>query len=156
MKERHSILKIKVEEYKHKKTKKLFRKQKFDNWIKTEAIVKSDKFSNYQKWELYESSSDEEEKGEPIVPRHDPNFQALERDLMESVKKKEISRNKSIKLKDEGNAMMKEGRYKKAISLYTEAVEETRGMMVLYTNRALAYIKVEDYHVITINIECTI
>ncbi len=153
MQQRQLILKSKVEDYKNKKNKKLFRKNKFDNWIKTEALVKSNKFSNYQKWELYESSSDEEEKGEPILPRHDPNFQALERDLIDTIKKKEFSRNKSIKLKEQGNAKMKEGHYKKAISLYTEAIEETRGMMVLYTNRALAYIRIEDYHVININIE---
>jgi hypothetical protein len=141
------MLKDKVEDLKKKKATKKFRRNKYENWIKTEAIVKSDKFSNYHKWELYESSSDEDEKGEAILPRHDPNFLAFEKDLMESVKKKELSRNKSIKLKDEGNAMMKEGRYKKAISLYTQAIEETRGMMLLYTNRALAYIRIEDYHV---------
>ena len=125
----------------------MFRRQKYDNWIKTNQFLKSDKFSNYTKWELYESSSDEEEKGDLILPRHDPNFIALENQLNETVKQKEISRNKSIKLKDDGNAMMKEERFKKAISLYTEAINETRSMMILYTNRALAYIKIEDYHV---------
>ncbi len=46
-------------------------------------------FKNYQKWDLYESSSDEDEKGDPILPRHDPNFIALEKDLIETAKKKE-------------------------------------------------------------------
>lgn len=45
---------------------------------------------------------------------------------------------------------MNEGRYKKAISLYTDAINETRSMMILYTNRALAYIRIEDYHVLVI------
>ena len=125
----------------------MIRKHKYENWLKTEAILKTTKvnFQTYHKWDLYESSTDEEEKGEPIVPRHDPNFLALEKDLIETEKKRETSRNKSIKLKEEGNKMMKDGKYKKAVKLYTEAIEETKSMMILYTNRALAYFKLEDY-----------
>ena len=44
--------------------------------------------TNYTKWELYESDSDEEEK-EPILPRHDPNFIALEKSMNADLKKKE-------------------------------------------------------------------
>jgi hypothetical protein len=124
----------------------MFRKQQYNNWVKTESILKTKQFSNYQKWELYESSEDEE-KGEPIVPKNDPNFLALEKELQESVRQREISRNKSLKLKDQGNAMLKEGRFNKAIEYYTDAINETRGMMVLYTNRALAYIKLKDWEV---------
>ena len=126
----------------------MFRRQKYENWIQTNKFLKSEKFSNYKKWDLYESSSDEEEKGEPILPRNDPNFIALEKELNDTIKQKEVSRNKSNKLKDDGNAMMKEGRYRKAISLYTDAIDETRSMMVLYTNRALAYIKIDEFHVL--------
>lgn len=96
---------------------------------------------------MYESSSDEDENTEPILPKHDPNFQALEKDMIETQKARELAKNKAIKLKDEGNQMMKEGKFKKAIRLYTEAIEECKGMMVLYSNRALAYIKVEEYDV---------
>ena len=46
-------------------------------------------FKHYQKWDLYESSTDEDEKGEPILPRKDPNFLALEKDLIDSWKKKD-------------------------------------------------------------------
>jgi hypothetical protein len=130
---------------KEQKVRKMFRKQKYENWLKTESMLKTKQFQNYQKWELYESSSDEENKPEPILPKHDPNFMALERELQESVKQKELSRNKSLKLKDEGNQMLKEGKYMKAIEKYTEAINETRGMMVLYTNRALAFFKIENW-----------
>ena len=67
--------------------------------------------------------------------------------MIETQKARQLSKNKAIKFKEEGNLMMKEGRYKKAIRLYSEAVEECRGMMVLYSNRALAYIKVDEYDV---------
>lgn len=114
--------------------------------MKTEAIVKTRTFRNYEKWQMYESSS-EEENTEPILPKHDPNFQALEKDMIESHKARELAKNKAIKLKDEGNLNMKEGKFKKAIRLYSEAIDECRGMMVLYSNRSLAYIKVEEYDV---------
>jgi tetratricopeptide (TPR) repeat protein len=35
--------------------------------------------------------------------------------------------------------------YAKAIEVYTEAIETKRDFIVLYTNRALAYIKLEKY-----------
>jgi len=67
--------------------------------------------------------------------------------MIESQKARNLAKNNAIKLKDEGNQMMKEGKFKKAIRLYSEAIEECRGMMVLYSNRALAYIKVDEYDV---------
>jgi len=115
--------------------------------LKTEALVKTRTFRNYEKWQLYESSSDEDEKAEPILPKHDPNFQALEKDMIETQKQREMAKKKATNLKDEGNQMMKEGKYKKAIKLYSDAIDECRGMMVLYSNRALAYIRVEEYDV---------
>jgi len=129
------------------KAKKKFRKAKYQNWMRTEAILKTKTFRNYEKWQIYESSSDEDENTEPILPTHDPNFQALEKDMIESQKARNLAKNNAIKLKDEGNQMMKEGKFKKAIRLYSEAIEECRGMMVLYSNRALAYIKVDEYDV---------
>ena len=94
---------------------------------------------------VYESDSDSEEK-EPILPRHDPNFIALEKSMNADLKKKEESQRKSLKLKEEGNAFFKEKKYKKAIEKYNEAIEETRGMMFLYTNRAMAYIQIGEYN----------
>lgn len=38
--------------------------------------------TNYSKWDFFTSSSEEEEvKTDPIVPKNDPNFQALEMDM---------------------------------------------------------------------------
>ena len=148
--ERHKILKQKIEVYKEKQKKKKFRKMKYNNWIKSHGEIKILDASrhgptNYTKWDMYESDSDEEEK-EPILPRHDPNFIALEKSMNADLKKKEESQRKSLKLKEEGNKAFKEKKYKKAINLYSQAIEETRGMMYLYTNRAMAYIQTEEYN----------
>ena len=148
--ERHKILKEKLEVYKEKQKKKKFRKMKYNNWIKSHGEIKILDASrhgptNYTKWDMYESDSDEEEK-EPILPRHDPNFIALEKSMNADLKKKEESQRKSLKLKEEGNKAFKEKKFKKAISLYSEAIEETRGIMYLYTNRAMAYLQTEEYN----------
>ena len=148
--ERHKILKQKLEVYKEKQKTKKFRKMKYNNWIKSHGEIKILDASrhgptNYTKWDMYESDSDQEEK-EPILPRHDPNFIALEKSMNADLKKKEESQRKSLKLKEEGNAFFKEKKYKKAIEKYNEAIEETRGMMFLYTNRAMAYIQIGEYN----------
>ena len=148
--ERHKILKQKLEVYKEVKKKKKIRKMKYNNWIKSHGDIKILDASrhgptNYTKWDMYESDSDEEEK-QPILPRHDPNFIALEKSMNADLKKKEESQRKSLKLKEEGNKAFKEKKYKKAINLYSEAIEETRGIMYLYTNRAMAYIQTEEYN----------
>ena len=52
----------------------------------------------------------------------------------------------SINLKDEGNAKLKISRYAEACTLYTEAIE-LFPTAVLYSNRAMAFIKMEQYGV---------
>ena len=146
--ERHKILKQKLEVYKEKQKTKKFRKMKYNNWIKSHGEIKILDASrhgptNYTKWDMYESDSDQEEK-EPILPRHDPNFIALEKSMNEDLKKKEESQRKSLKLKEEGNKAFKEKKYKKAINLYSQAIEETRGIMYLYTNRAMNIFKLKN------------
>lgn len=68
--------------------------------------------------------------------------------MIETQKARQVSRDKAVVFKDEGNQAMKDGKFRKAIKLYGEALEECRGMMVLYTNRALAYIRVDEFDVI--------
>ena len=34
--------------------------------------------TNYNKWDMFESDSEEKEEEEPIVPDHDPQFKAME------------------------------------------------------------------------------
>ena len=147
--ERMKILKEKVEILKEQKKKKKFRRMKYDNWIKSQGeihILDAAKHgpTNYSKWDMYESESDEDEK-QPILPRHDPNFIALEKSMNDDMKRREISQRKSLKFKDEGNQFVKEKKYKKAIECYSNAIEETKSNMILYTNRAFAYMKLEEW-----------
>ena len=46
--------------------------------------------TNYKKWENFYSSSENEKEddSEPILPRHDPNFLAMEADLLDRRKKR--------------------------------------------------------------------
>jgi tetratricopeptide (TPR) repeat protein len=107
-------------------------------------MIKYKGFDAYKKWDFYENDSDEEQK-EPILPKNDPNFIALEKDLNESMKQRELSYKKANKLREEANESMKQQKYKKAIRLYTEALEESKSILSLYTNRALAYLRINDY-----------
>ena len=147
--ERIKILKQKVEILKEQKKRKKFRRMKYDNWIKSQGeihILDAAKHgpTNYSKWDMYESESDEEDK-QPILPRHDPNFIALEKSMNDDMKRREISQRKSLKFKEEGNKFIQEKKYKKAIECYTNAIEEVRSNMILYTNRAFAYMKLEEW-----------
>ena len=114
--ERIKILKQKVEILKEQKKRKKFRRMKYDNWIKSQGeihILDAAKHgpTNYSKWDMYESESDEEDK-QPILPRHDPNFIALEKSMNDDMKRREISQRKSLKFKEEGNQFVKEKKYK--------------------------------------------
>lgn len=51
----------------------------------------------------------------------------------------------SLKLKEEGNTMLLAGKFLEAIRLYSEALEYTPTNAVVLSNRAQAYIKVENY-----------
>ena len=51
---------------------------------------------------------------------------------------------KSLALKDEGNSLLKDGKYGQAAEKYTQAIE-VMPTAVLYSNRAQAMIKLESY-----------
>jgi tetratricopeptide (TPR) repeat protein len=51
----------------------------------------------------------------------------------------------SLKLKEDGNVQLLEGHYLEAIGLYSDALEYSPTNVVVLSNRAQAYIKVENY-----------
>ena len=142
---RKNYLQGKLAEMKVSKANKSKRKANFAQWIKTEQLVTNRTFRNYQKWDLYESDTDEDEKGEPILPRDDPKFQALEMDLKNQVKKREEDNKLCEKYKNEGNEFMKAAEYRKAVEKYSLALDACRAFKALYTNRSNAYLKLEEY-----------
>lgn len=102
--------------------------------------------TNYKKWDAFESSSDTEpEDSEPILPRDDPNFRAMEAEMLDRRKKRIRDKKEADELKVKGNDALKKGLYKTAQKYYSDALELRRDLLPLYTNRALARLKLEDY-----------
>lgn len=72
-------LKDKIDIYKAKVIRKKERKAKWEQWKKTQLIFYRKTSTNYKKWETFESSeSEKEDDSEPVVPKDDPNFRAME------------------------------------------------------------------------------
>jgi tetratricopeptide (TPR) repeat protein len=129
-----------LEETKTKKQRKLTRRAKWDNWKKTQAMFYRKTGTNYRKWDIFESSESEEET-EPIVPKDDPAFKVMEQDINDRTFRRRRDRKAANIMKDKGNDYMKRGLYKTANHEYTEALDKCRDFMAIYTNRALARIK---------------
>ncbi|XP_078379165.1 tetratricopeptide repeat protein 12-like [Oculina patagonica] len=72
-------------------------------------------------------------------------MKAVEEDAKERAKIKKRAEAESEKLKGKGNDAFKEGKFKEAISNYTMAIAKVCTNPVLYTNRAQAYIKLDDF-----------
>lgn len=97
-------LKDKLEEYKAKQARKKEKKAKWENWKKTQAMIYKKTSTNYQKWEFFESDDDtEEEDSEPILPRDDPNFRAMEAEMLDRKKRRIRDRKEAEELKEKGN-----------------------------------------------------
>ena len=58
---------------------------------------------------------------------------------------KEEAETKGLSLKDQGNTALKEGHYTEAIHHYSTALSHLPDNAIILSNRALAYIKVENY-----------
>lgn len=122
------------------------RRAKWENWKKTQALFYRKTSTNYKKWDHFESSEEEvDENAEPILPRDDPNFRAMESDMLDRKKRRQRDRKEAEELKQKGNDAIKRGLYKSANKYYTDALELIKDMLPLYTNRALARLKLEDY-----------
>ncbi|OMJ71882.1 hypothetical protein SteCoe_29797 [Stentor coeruleus] len=144
--ERKIELLSKVEEYKEQRALKGERKLRWENWKKTEAMLYRKSSTNYKKWEFFEDD-DEEKEPEPdfIPPENDPNFAALEKDIKDRAEKRKRDLAIAMDLKEKGNEFYKQGKYRNAIAKYEEALENKKDMMVLYTNCAIAKLRIEDY-----------
>jgi serine/threonine-protein phosphatase 5 len=65
--------------------------------------------------------------------------------LQEVIQHGKEGEEKAIKLKDEGNEQLLAGHFLQAIGLYSEALEFAPTNAIILSNRAQAYIKVENY-----------
>lgn len=85
---------------------------------KTEKILWKKSTFTHKKWEYY-TSSEEEIESEPIVPKDDPNFKALELDMEQRKKRKEEDMKKAEELKNKGNEYYIKGEYDHAAWKYS-------------------------------------
>jgi tetratricopeptide (TPR) repeat protein len=99
--------------------------------------------TNYRKWDMYESNSEDSEEKEPIVPKDDPQFKAMEADFEKRAKDRRESKAKAEISKALGNDCMKKGLYRTAHKHYSEALEVKKDFLVGYSNRALARLRLE-------------
>ena len=100
---------------------------------------------NYSKWDYFESSEEEEENVEPVLPTDNPAFMALEKDMQERSQKRKADLKESDKFKALGNECMKTGDYSMAIEKYSLALSFTRDSKANLLNRALARLKLNKF-----------
>jgi len=94
---------------------------------------------------MFESETDsDKEEAEPIVPKDDPQFKAMEQDFNDRHQRRVRSKKIGIELKLKGNEALKRGLYKSAYKYYSDAIEEKKDLLACYTNRALTCIKLEN------------
>jgi len=72
---------------------------------------------------------------------------AMELDCRERAERRKVGEAAAEKLKLTGNEAFNAGDYLKAVELYTEALSHVRHWTALYTNRAQAYLQLENFEV---------
>ena len=134
-----------VDAFKQRKDRRAERKHKWEMWKKTKQMFWKKTATDYSKWEYFTESEDDLEEAEknakPLVPEHDPQFKALEKDMTDRNNRMRADRKIADELKLKANELMKKKDYFRAIELYTEALDKNKQGKYLWTNRALAYLK---------------
>ncbi|NWR90007.1 TTC12 protein, partial [Furnarius figulus] len=69
----------------------------------------------------------------------------LEKDAKERAKQRKRNEQLANALKEKGNDAFRRGDFARAIQRYTEGLEKLRDKQELYTNRAQAYLKIQEY-----------
>jgi tetratricopeptide (TPR) repeat protein len=136
-------LREKLGGYKERKNTKKQRRAKWENWKKTQAMFYCKTSTNYNKWDVFESSESDENDKDPIVPKDDPAFKAMEKDFDDRAQRRTRDRKLAEALKVKGNEAMKRGLYKSAKQHYSDALEIKKDALQLYTNRALVCLRLE-------------
>jgi hypothetical protein len=69
----------------------------------------------------------------------------MEADMMDRKKRRIRETKEANEFREKGNDALKKGCYKTAIKYYSDGIECRKDMLPLYTNRALARLKIEDF-----------
>ncbi|CBZ56436.1 conserved hypothetical protein [Neospora caninum Liverpool] len=147
MEARVSQLTEKVELLKEEKARHMTRKARWKQWLNTRKFVRKTKVVHYQTWEMWEPSTDEEEKenAAAITPSDDPAFQALEKDFISNQKLRQDRRRAALRCKERGNLLLSKGDLVGALNAYEEGLEHRRDMKELWTNKALVLLRLKKY-----------
>merc|ERR1719201_1702669 len=133
--ERRDELMGKLETFKQDKVRHQFRKDTWLRWKKSQSMLKRSRNINYKAWEYWEPDTESEDEGEPIVPKDNPEFLAMEADMKQKQKKTSERSMTANKCRERGNQCMKESDFIGAIEHYEEALEYSRSMKAVYTNK---------------------
>jgi len=143
--DRRAELMAKVDVFREAKVKHQWRKDKWLRWKKSQAMLGKSKYINYKAWEYWEPDTESEDEGEPIVPKDDPQFKAMEIDMKQRNSKRTERMKTAERCNQRGNDAMKEADYIGAVEHYEEGLEFDRSKKKLWTNKALAEIKCYRY-----------
>ncbi|XP_027703173.1 tetratricopeptide repeat protein 12 isoform X2 [Vombatus ursinus] len=72
-------------------------------------------------------------------------MEVVQKDARERAKRRKENKSLANALKEKGNEAFLKGDYRMAVQHYSEGLKKLKDMKVLYTNRAQAYIKLEEY-----------
>jgi tetratricopeptide (TPR) repeat protein len=106
------------------------------------ATSKKASTTDYDAWDFWEPSSDDDD----MPPPDTPAFRALALDIDERNARRRQREELAIEEKDKGNEHYKGGRYSDAIHCYDRAIDHNRSEKSFYTNRAAAYIALNRYN----------
>lgn len=116
------------------------RKRKWLKWQKTEW-----KYPPLPRQSDFFTDSSDEEALDQVSLTDEASLQFLENHINILMKKKEIDKQKAIERKNAGNNFISKKDYGNAVKCYSEGIEYMKDMKELYTNRALAYLKLNEY-----------
>jgi len=126
-------LKAKIEEQRKARSLK---SAKWSNWVKNHSVRYAKMGVYCQNWKPL---LDEEEKQVPMLT--DENLTKIMKEMEEEEKRKEEKKKEAEQIKEKGNNYIGLAKYKAAHKKYTQAIELSKGYLILYTNRALASLK---------------
>jgi hypothetical protein len=144
--QRREDLMAKLDVFRESRNKHQWRKDKWLRWKKSQAMLKRSRNINYKAWEYWEPDTETEDEGDPIVPRDNPEFLAMEADMKSRNKKQSERSLTANKCRERGNECMKQGDFLAAIENYEEGLEYRKDVKAIWTNKALAEIKLFRWH----------
>ncbi|CXI02226.1 conserved Plasmodium protein, unknown function [Plasmodium berghei] len=145
--ERKKELFDKVENYKLLKNKRNERRGIWNKYLNSCKNKNNKQITNYEKWNYYEPSTDTFDEDEKVLclPKHDSNFQILEKKIDEDIKKRKENKQIANRIKLNGNKYFKEKKYSQAIECYNNVIDICKDYLEAYNNLALCYIKTYRY-----------